>query len=138
MSVKIRALYSMKGVQNNVRKRIATDIKGCAQDAYKIARVSAPTRSGALRRSIKVTHGASGFTLGSDLKYAKYVEEGRGWVFPIRAKALKWTDFRTGKKVFSAFARPSRANPFIRRSVEAAVQKWSNRLKYERWTLTDV
>ena len=45
------------------------------------------------------------------LPYARWVIEGRGYVFPVRAKMLRWFDEQTGKPIFAKFARPAPKHP---------------------------
>jgi len=47
----------------------------------------------------------------ADAPYASWVEHGRGWIFPVRAKALRF--IVDGKAVFAAYARPSQPKPFM-------------------------
>lgn len=77
-----------------------------------------PFDTGELAGSIKVLPViVSGGTIkggyGTKLFYAYFVERGRGWVFPIRAKMLSWIDRSTGQRVFAKSARPAAARPFL-------------------------
>jgi len=51
------------------------------------------------------------------IKYAGWVLKGRGWVFPVKKKALWWP----GLPHPVAYARPSKANPFMMRAKDKAM-----------------
>lgn len=77
-----------------------------------------PFDSGQLAGSIKVLPVKISSTTieggyGTSLFYAYFVERGRGWVFPIRARMLSWIDRSSGKRVFAMSARPSSPKPFM-------------------------
>jgi hypothetical protein len=70
--------------------------------------------------------------------YFNWVNDGRGPVHPIHAKALHWIDPKTGKDVFAAYAGPSaprhireKALPIIRQIAISAVVKKSGPLSRE-------
>jgi hypothetical protein len=47
--------------------------------------------------------------------YSLFVHEGRGWVYPIRAKALRWVA-KSGAVVFAKRSRPSKPNRWFPRA----------------------
>jgi hypothetical protein len=51
----------------------------------------------------------------SGFPYPIAVHNGRGWVYPVRKKALRWVT-RAGAVVFAKSARPSRPNPWLWRT----------------------
>lgn len=77
-----------------------------------------PVDTGTLQNSIQAEpSGKDRYFVGTDLEYAKYTEYGRGYVHPVRKKALWWPDINVGHPV--AFAKDAPAQ----RWVEAAVAK---------------
>jgi hypothetical protein len=48
-------------------------------------------------------------------RYSLFVHEGRGWVYPIRAKALRWVS-KSGAVVFAKRSRPSKPNRWFPRA----------------------
>lgn len=101
-------------------------------------RAEAPEgRTGSLRQSIFhrvliTVSREAGFAVNvfSGRHYAKWVIEGRGWVYPVRAKVLHWVT-KGGEDVFSMYARPTEPNPFHERGWERARPRIE-----ERWTMT--
>ena len=59
-------------------------------------------------------------------KYWKYVEGGRGPVYPIRAKALHF--FIEGKEIFVKSVGPAQANPFVSRAIQTSMGRTQNLL----------
>lgn len=51
----------------------------------------------------------------SGFPYPIAVHNGRGWVFPVRKKVLRWVT-RSGAVVFAARSKPSRPNPWMWRT----------------------
>jgi hypothetical protein len=101
-------------------------------------REEAPERTGKLKAGLfhrvmrVVRAGGGGFAVNvfSGRHYTRWVIEGRGWVYPVRAQVLHWVD-ESGEDVFSMYARPTDPNPFHERGWERA------RPKVEaRWTMT--
>ena len=75
----------------------------------------APARSGALRGSIhQEQQGSETWFVGTDLYYAYYVDQGRGDVWPIRARALRFEDGS-----FHPHARPAKAQNFAKKTADA-------------------
>ena len=85
-------------------------------------RDEAPSKTGALRRSIKASkEGEWSYFIGTDIEHAKYVEYGRGEVRPVRKKALHWVD---GGDVFAMRSKAVAPNDFVGRAkarIEAAI-----------------
>lgn len=114
---------------------VANDIGEIAADAI---REEAPEgRTGALKRSIHhdvkiVARLGGGFAVHviSPKRYTGWVIEGRGWVYPVRAKVLHWVS-KSGEDVFSMHARPTEPNPFHERGWERAQP--SIRQRWERY-----
>lgn len=76
--------------------------------------LAAITKRGAKGNIFQKMRGQLG--LGVDygqLPYAKWVIEGRGFVYPVRASALRWIDPNTGNPIFAKFARPVPAHPIF-------------------------
>lgn len=57
-------------------------------------------------RVVRKAHTGCQITVGSRLHYAGYVENGRGWVYPKKAKALRFVI--NGKVIYAKKARPSK------------------------------
>ena len=79
-------------------------------------KANTPVRTGTLRRSI--THQATPTegVVGTNVPYAKYVEEGRGPVVPIRAKVLVFTV--NGQTVFARRVGPAKGRFMFKRAFE--------------------
>lgn len=82
-------------------------------------------RTGVLRSSIKagqvqVDSRGMYVRIGTNVRYAFLVHEGRGPVFPRNAKVLRWVDFNTRKPVFRMRAGPARPRPFLKTALAAA------------------
>lgn len=75
----------------------------------------APARTGALRGSIHTEQtGSESWFVGTDLDYAYYVDQGRGDVWPIRRKVLRFADGS-----FHPHAGPAKAQNFAARTADA-------------------
>lgn len=70
--------------------------------------------TGKLAASVNVKRlDESSWSVGTDLYYAKYVNDGRGPVVPKKAKALRWYSPRlSGNAVFSQYAGPAEGIDF--------------------------
>jgi len=82
------------------------------------ARGFAGVYTGALRAQMtfdRQYHGGlfSGIRVGSTVEYAELHHEGRGPVFPVHAKVLRWIDKATGDVIFRRSAGPAAANPYL-------------------------
>ncbi len=79
-----------------------------AEEPYDTGRMR--DQSGILR-PVRV---AGGFvvTFYTRVKYGVYVHEGHGWIFPKKAKALRWVN-KAGVVVFARRVRPVKARPFF-------------------------
>ena len=64
------------------------------------------------------SHVNAEWTVGTDVFYAKWQEEGRGWVFPVRAKVLRFRPKHANYYVFATKARPAPGSHYLRRAVE--------------------
>lgn len=100
-----------------VRKLLVAD--DIARIAEEKIRTEAPEGlTGKLKAGIHadVIHEPDGFAVDvrSDASHTKWVLGGRGWVFPVRAKALHWVS-KSGGDVFSMKAKPVPPNPFHER-----------------------
>ena len=58
--------------------------------------------------------------LEADTEYAELHEKGRGPVFPVNAKVLRWFDKVTGKPVFRRSAGPAAGRFFLFRALKSA------------------
>lgn len=80
--------------------------------------------TGLLRSSITfdVEQGPNGLVVvvGSPLHYARWVHEGRGVVYPVNARALRWVT-PSGQVVFARSSSAYAGNPFLRDAVLAEV-----------------
>lgn len=82
--------------------------------------------SGRLRSSISVTLGedTTGIPtvrVGTDVEYAYWVHQGRGPVYPVQARALRWVT-PNGQIVFARSAGPYAGNPFLVDALEAEIR----------------
>ena len=57
--------------------------------------------------------------IGTELFYAKWVNRGRGWVFPRRAKMLRFKPKGSGVFIFAKQARPYAGSRFLDKAQEA-------------------
>lgn len=85
-------------------------------------------RSQNLLHSINVMDKSTGFArIGTDVEYAQYVNEGRGPVVPIHAKALHY--FSNGMEIFSQRSGPADPRPYFENAsnkFEPYVDKFSD------------
>lgn len=85
-------------------------------------------RSQNLLHSINVMDKSTGFArIGTDVEYAQYVNEGRGPVVPIHAKALHY--FHNGMEIFSKRSGPADPKPYFENAsnkFEVYVDKFSD------------
>ena len=103
-----------------------------------IAKREAPVRTGALRRSInsRVERGGDVAIVGTNLKYARAVHEGRGAVV-AKGKALR-IPLKSGV-IYRKQVGPARANPFLTRAFAQARPQIERELKaYADTMLADV
>lgn len=77
--------------------------------------------TGSLRDSITVERvSENARSVGTDLDYAKFVNDGRGDVYPVRAKALRWYDPRqSSNAVFVMHAGQMEGIQFTQKTKEA-------------------
>ena len=90
-----------------------------AEAGYEIHRTERFKNTGnpaGLRNSFLVAYDKAGFTFMSTPFYSSYVDQGRGWVFPIRAKCLRFVI--DGRVIFAMKARPSRPRLFMQEAQE--------------------
>lgn len=80
---------------------------------------------GTLRSHIQAYPDSDGVTFvgtyNSDVPYAKYVAYGRGDVYPVRKKYLRW--YAYGQPVFSKHASPAAPNDYLGRTARR-VRAW--------------
>lgn len=75
----------------------------------------APKRTGRLAESIIVESAELERRIGPTVEYAKYVERGRGPVYPKTARALR-IELETGETIFRKRAGPARGAHFVERT----------------------
>ena len=86
------------------------------------AKGNAPVKTGTLRRSI--TTRARGFAggaeaiVGTNVPYARWVEEGRGPVVPVRARVLRFEI--GGKVIFTRRAGPAAGRWYMRKAFQSS------------------
>lgn len=107
----------MEGMERPVRDELTNAMNDAAEYVRDDAARNAPRGlSGNLgRRMEKVVVVRARDLTGrvfNRLPYARFVHDGRGWVYPRRARVLRWVD-RSGKVVFSRKSRPAKAQPFL-------------------------
>lgn len=84
------------------------------EEVVDVMKSEAPERTGALRESIAADRiKTTLYFVGPNVDYAKYVENGRGEVRPVKKKALHWFD---GGDVFAMRSRAVKPNPFVKRT----------------------
>ena len=90
-------------LKDDIRKKIASIV----YDTQRVIIENTPVDTGRLRSSIVVEKTSDGWIIGTNVKYAWYVEEGIGlfgpfhhYIVPKKAKVLHWTT-RNGKDVFA-------------------------------------
>ena len=76
-----------------------------------------PWRTGNLLHSFRFQSGRLQGRWFPTASYAPFVEYGRGFVYPKKAKTLAWKG-DDGKMVFARYARPSKPRPFMKKIVE--------------------
>lgn len=74
--------------------------------------------TGKLAASVDVKPiGDSAWSVGTELEYAKYVNDGRGPVFPVKAKALRWYSPRfSGNAIIRGSAGPAEGKHFVKKT----------------------
>lgn len=83
-----------------------------AAQGVSIMQSEVPVRSGALQGSIHSEQtGSSTWFVGTDIFHAKFVEYGRGDVWPVRRRVLRFEDGS-----FHPHAGPAKANDFVGRT----------------------
>ncbi len=65
--------------------------------------------------------------IGFYTRYARWVHEGRGPVYPKRAKVLRF--FYRGRWVYARRVGPAKAQPFLRRAVQIRTGKTPRRIR---------
>jgi hypothetical protein len=98
----------------------------------KSARGFAGIWTGLLRQSMEFDRVYKGgqfesIRFGSHVEYAALHHEGRGPVFPVHAKVLRWIDKMTGDVVFRRSAGPAKANPYLYLALKALGLKRARR-----------
>jgi len=76
-----------------------------------------PWRTGFLFMSFRHTFGPMEAKWGPTVKYAPYVEFGRGEVVPVNKMALSWKNVGGGR-IFAKRSRPASARPFMQKIVD--------------------
>ncbi len=137
ISIELTGTEAMiRGLQDapaRVQHQVATLLEKTAhviqRKAYQLAPVG-KYLGGRLRQSIQVhviSRDPVHIEVGPNVSYAKYIEFGRGWVFPVYKKALRW-ETRGGKAVFARWARPAAAQPFMRPAINAGLGRMALQL----------
>lgn len=85
-----------------------------ADEGEQMMKDEVPIRTGELHDSIHSEVSTSSVFIGTSKHYAKYVEFGRGPVYPVQKKVLHWED-KYGD-VFAMRAGPAKANDFVGRT----------------------
>lgn len=116
-------------VEQAARKAMAVERIG--QAVEQAMQAEAPEGcTGNLRRGIKstTTYLPGGFSVEvqSEAYYTRWVIAGRGWVYPVRARALHWVTC-SGEDVFAMYARPTEPNPFHERAWSKVQGEIANR-----------
>lgn len=85
-----------------------------ADEGVDLMKQEVPYDKGDLEKSIHAEVSTSSVFIGTDIHYAKYVQFGRGPVYPVQKKVLHWE----GKygDVFAMRAGPAKANDFVGRT----------------------
>ena len=73
-----------------------------------------PFRTGNLLQSFRHSSSSTEARWFPLARYAKFVEQGRGWVYPVRAKVLRWKG-PSGEYIYAKRARPTKPNPFMKK-----------------------
>lgn len=77
-------------------------------------------RTGRMANSVSINRdGRTSATVSVDTRYAIWQEEGRGWVFPKKAKALRFRPKGSAKFVFAARARPAAGIHMVKKAAQA-------------------
>lgn len=106
----------------NVREYCVGLVEKLVDEGTEIMKGEVPVKTGALRDSVHSERtGATTWFIGTDIEHAKYVENGRGPVFPVVKKALWWSELSVGSMgpVLGhpvAKAGPAKANKFVERT----------------------
>lgn len=103
-----------------------------------------PFRTGNLLQSFRFRHGRLFARWFPTAHYAPFVEFGRGWVFPKKAKVLSWESksfgqyvtsktgriyYKKGKgatRVFAMYSRPAKPKPFMKKILKKSQPQITN------------
>lgn len=102
-----------------------------------------PWVTGSLAQTFQFVLGRLQAVWRPTVKYAGWVEFGRGWVYPVNARALSWVTksgggyvtaksgrkyYRSGTtdRVFAMSSRPSKPNPYMERIRDASTPEIQN------------
>ncbi len=106
----------LNGAGGVVMDELDAAMRESTLEVQRVGQQMAPVRTGTLRRSITSTATPTLGTVGTNLKYAKAVHDGRGEVRPVRARVLRWVA-PGGAVVFAMRSGPTRPNPFLRNAL---------------------
>lgn len=110
------------GAQPVIQRHLVQGVTKAGMLVEGRAKGNAPVRTGTLRRSITTrargSAGGAEAIVGTNVPYARWVEEGRGPVVPVRAKVLRFTV--GGKVVFTRRAGPAAGRWYMRRAFQAS------------------
>lgn len=109
---------SVSAIIDEIEHIVNREMEAKARQIEYELRGEANKRTGRLAASIHVTTGGYGgartgirsYYIGTDLDYAKYVNDGRGWVYPKDAKALRYYD-----ETYHGSSRPYKGSHFVER-----------------------
>jgi hypothetical protein len=114
-----------------LQRQLRSPTGGVARDMYRRGkRVEAAAKrlvgvdTGRLRADIGtrpvVVGGVPGVEVGTDVQYARVHHDGRGWVYPVRARVLAFRPKGSSRVIFRPRARPARGTYYLTRAMPAA------------------
>lgn len=117
-SIKIEGLEELVRDFNKAPKVIADSIYKASYKSAELVRkrmsAEAPYRSGALSATIMATVSPLRTSIYPTQHYAKWVEQGRRKVTPVRSRVLRFAV--GGHYIFRPRAKATKPNPFVRRT----------------------
>lgn len=96
-----------------------------APEVTKLLQAECPVDTGWMRQNhladppLRIGAGTWRIRFRARVPYGIFVHEGHGWIYPVRAKVLRWVN-KQGVVVFAARVRPVAANPWFVRGFQRA------------------
>jgi hypothetical protein len=115
VDVDLTGLQVFRGRLETLRASLPRILDEAADHARRVMYDYAPRKTGRLAESITVKAPSElERAVGPTVEYASFVEYGRGWVYPVRARALRIP--LEGGEIFRKSARPAAGRHFVEKT----------------------